>query len=134
MKKTSHKYTLFSNKMVKWRQLFFSVQSFFKKHCIFMKSHNQLPFYFGEHWIFQRSRFHLPYYFGEHCIFMRSCLYLPFYFGELCIFMRNCLHLPFFHVQSRWRKRYNPFYNLNRTWIISLNFGLFLYPFSTYWT
>jgi len=98
----------------KWRQLLINIHYsvikwwseenfslvcnlFFKKHCIFMKSHNQLPFYFGEHWIFKRSRFHLPYYFGEHCIFMRSCLYLPFYFGELCIFMRNCLHFVMYN-------------------------------------
>ena len=88
---------------------------FFKKHCIFMKSHHHLPYYFEELCIFMSSRLCLPYLFGEHWIFLRSRLCLPSYFGEHCIFIRSfqCLlfyfgkHCIFWEVANADRWHYS---------------------------
>ena len=100
---------MINNKMVKWGRLFSNMQSFFKKHCIIISSRICVPYYFEKHCIFMRSRFHFP----KSLNIFKSLHCLLFYFGEHWIFMRSCLHFSFYHVQLRWRKSYNSFYNPN---------------------
>ena len=87
---------------------------YFEENCIFKKSFNDYYFILGST-VYLWEVFN-DYYFilGSTVVYiLKSSQCLPFYFGENCIIMSSCLHLPFYHVQLRWRKSYNSFYNPN---------------------